>query len=131
MDGPQPLKREDDWVRGNRLELGRRLADADPVSDTHLWAQLYLGDAAVKLMRGVADARDIAKVMGYVIAQCEQDVQNGARELLAMEDTSTAEYRKLHFDTRVSAGILNRINQLVRDGQQAAALIEQQPTHGD
>lgn len=131
MDGPQPLKREDEWVRGNRLELGRRIAQADPAGDTQLWAQLYLGDAAVKLMRGVADTHDIGKVLGYVIAQCEQDVQNGARSLLAMEDTGSAEYRKLHFDTRVSAGILNRINQLVRDGQQAAALIEQQPTQGD
>lgn len=125
MDGPQPLKKEDDWVRGNQLELGRRIASADANSDAPLWDMLYLGTAAVRLMKGIATAEEVGKVMGAVIAQCEIDVQAGSRALLAMPDPTTAEYRTMHFNTRVSAAILNRINQLVRDSQQAAEAIEQ------
>lgn len=125
MDGPQPLKKEDDWVRGSGLELGRRIAHADAHGDAPLWDMLYLGTAAVRLMKGIASADEVGKVMGMVIAQCEMDVQAGSRALLAMPDPTTAEYRTLHFNTRVSAAILNRINQLVRDSQQAADAIEQ------
>lgn len=128
MDGPQPLKREDDWVRGSGMELGRRIGRADPDGDHSLWDQLYLGTAAVRLMKGIATADEVGKLMGQVIAQCELDVQRGSRELLAMPDPRSEEYRTLHFNTRVSAAILNRINQLVRDGQQAATDIEQRDT---
>lgn len=131
MSGPLPLKPEDDWVRGNQIELGRRISEADPDDSPLLWEQLYLGQAAMSLMRGVATRQEIAKVMGYVIAQCEMDVQQGARDLLAMPDTGSEAYRTLHFNTRVSAGVLNRINQLVRDGQAAADQIEQQPHQGE
>ena len=126
--GPSQLKPEDDWVRGNQLELGRRVADADPNGDRALWSMLYLGQSAIRLMKGVADRKDISQVLGYVIAQCEQDVQAGARALLAMPDTESKEYRELHFNTRVSAAILGRLNQLVEAGMQAAAELESRPT---
>lgn len=130
MEGPRPLKREDDWVRGNQLELGRRISQADPDGDAPLWQQLYLGTAAVRLMKGIASREEIAQVMGMVIAQCEIDVQQGARAMLEYDDPSCPACRKLHFDTRVSAAILSRINQLVRSAQTAADEIEQrdQPT---
>lgn len=117
--GPQPLKKEDDWVRGNQLDLGRRVADADPSGDRVLWSMLYLGQSAVRLMKGIADAKDIGQVMGYIVAQCEQDVQSGARAMLAIEDTTSKEYRDLHFNTRVSAAIIGRLNQLVENGMRA------------
>lgn len=126
--GPQPLKPEDDWVRGNQLELGRRIADADPNGDRALWSMLYLGQSAIRLMKGLADLKDISQVMGYVVAQCEQDVQAGARALLAEPDTTSKRYQELHFNTRVSAAILGRLNQLVEAGMQAASELETRPT---
>jgi hypothetical protein len=123
-EGPSPLKEEDDWVRGNRLQLARQISTAD-VNDDSVWQRLYLGDAAIKLMRGVASNEDVGKVMGYVIASCESDVQRGAKRLLEINDIACKEAQDIHFNTRVSAAILNRINQLMRDGLQAAADIEQ------
>lgn len=121
--GPQPLKPEDDWVRGNALALGRTLADAD-TSDATLWQRLYLGDAAVRVMRGIAETPDVAKVVGYLVACCEIEVQRGSRALLEMSDISTPKARDLHFDIRVAAEIVSRLNQMVRDGMAAAAEIE-------
>lgn len=122
--GPQPLKKEDDWVRGNQLELGRRIADADPNGASALWSMLYLGQSAVRLMKGIGDRKDIGQVMGYIIAQCELDVQRGARDMLSIEDTTSKQYRDLHFNTRVSAAILGRLNQLVEAGMNAASELE-------
>jgi len=130
QQGPQPLKKEDDWVRGNQLELGRRIAEADPSGERALWDNLYLGQSAIRLMKGIATTPEIAKVMGAIIAQCEMDVQRGARELLAIEGTTSPTYRKLHFDTRVSAAILGRLNQLVERGVAASAELESRPSQG-
>lgn len=96
--------------------------------ESALWQRLYLGDAASKIMRGVAERADIAKVMAHMIAQCELDAQASCRALIAESAVDTPAARKAHFDARISAGILGRLNQYINDGFAAANTIN---SHGD
>lgn len=91
--------------------------------ESALWQRLYLGDAASKIMRGVAERTDIAKVMAHMIAQCELDAQAACRAIVAEDALDTVGARKAHFDARISAGILGRMNQYINDGMQAAEAI--------
>lgn len=93
--------------------------------DSSLWQRLYLGDAASKIMRGVAERTDIVKVMAIMIAQCELDTQAACRQLVSEDSLDTAPARKAHFDARISAGILGRLNQYIHDGTLAAEQINQ------
>lgn len=118
---------QDDPLDGYRAPLSAlaHRVEAMDVNDV-LWQRLYLGDAAVKIMRGVAQRAEISKVMAMLIAQCELDTQASCQQMLECTDLSDPKARKAHFDARVSAGILGRINQYVHDGEQAADIINQQ-----
>jgi hypothetical protein len=111
---------QDDPLEGFRAPLAglaRHVEKAAP--DDALWQRLYLGDAASKIMRGVAARVDIAKVLAMMIAQCEVEVQVACNTILDATDLTDPVARKAHFDARVSAAILGRINQYVRDGTRA------------
>lgn len=110
-----------DGYRGTPLGLARQIEDAKP--DSVIWDRLYLGDAAKKIMLGVANRQDIAKVMAHMIAQCELGVQASSRELLTIDDPGSPAGRHQHYLARIEAGILGRMNQLISDGMQAADII--------
>jgi hypothetical protein len=113
----------DDPLEGFRSvrAVAREIEHADP--DSELWGRLYLGDAASKIMRGVANREDITKVMASLIAQCELDTQDSCRTLLEQTSLNDPAALKAHFDARISAGIVGRINQFVRDGFAASEFI--------
>lgn len=120
---------ENDPLDGFRAPLNAVAMQVEQMSpDSALWQRLYLGDAASKIMRGVAERVDIAKVMAHMIAQCELDVQAACRSLIAESDIDSEVARKAHFDARISAGILGRLNQYINDGNAAANTIN---SHGE
>lgn len=117
MDNRDPL----DGFRAPVAQLAAKVEQLPP--EAGLWQRLYLGDAARRIMRGVAERTDIAKVMAMVIAQCEIDVQAACRALVAEPALDSEEARRAHFEARIAAGILGRLNQYITDGQQAAEQI--------
>jgi hypothetical protein len=110
-----------DGFRAPVAAIARQLETLD--DDAPLWQSLYLADAAKGIMRGVAQRKDIAKVMAMMIAQCEMDTQMLCQRLLDCTDLNTEAARKAHFDARISAGILGRLNQYIHDGERAAEAI--------
>lgn len=106
-----------DGFRGSRHAVARQIEHADP--NNELWGRLYLGDAANKIMRGVATRTDIVKVMAMMIAHCELDTQTACKALLECDDPASPEARKAHFDARVSGAILGRLNEYIHDGEAA------------
>lgn len=112
-----------DGFRATVVSVAGHIHAADPNPSNALWQRLYLGDAASKIMRGVAEREDIARVLAMMIAQCELDVQASCRSMIAEEDVTSAASRKAHFDARIAAGILGRMNQYINDGATAAEQI--------
>lgn len=112
-----------DGFRGNVIEMGKNYAKViseDAGQEQQLqFDRIFLGSAALKLMRGVASKREVGLVMGSLIAQCEADLQQSLCELLAEADVTSKKAQELHFDARVSAGIINRLNQMVHDAAEA------------
>jgi hypothetical protein len=120
---------ESDPLDGFRAPLNAVAMQVEQLSpESALWQRLYLGDAASKIMRGVAERTDIAKVMAHMVAQCELDAQAACRALIAESDMQSADARKAHFDARISAEILGRLNQYINDGLTAAHTIN---SHGE
>lgn len=107
-----------DGFRDSSLSLARKVESLKP--DDFLWHRLYLGNAASKLMQGIAERSEIAKVMAVVIAQCEYEVQSNCMKLLKNNDPDSPAAREAHFNARVASGILGKINHLIRDGETAA-----------
>lgn len=117
----------DDPLDGYRAPLGALARQIEGLGDNDsLWQRLYLGDAATKIMRGVAQRAEISKVMAMLIAQCELDTQASCQQLLNCTDLSSPIAQKAHFDARISAGILGRLNQYIHDGELAAEAINSQ-----
>jgi hypothetical protein len=110
-----------DGFRGTPLVLAKKIEHAKP--DDELWDRLYLGDAAKKIMLGVASSKDIAKVMANMIAQCEVGVQQSAKNLLTIDDPGSPEGRQQHLLAKIEASILGRMNQLINEGIVAADAI--------
>jgi hypothetical protein len=118
---------ENDPLDGYRAPLSAVARHVERANDNDsLWQRLYLGDAASRMMRGVAKREDISKVMAMMIAQCELDTQASCQQILDCTDLSDPKARKAHFDARVSAGILGRLNQYINDGERAGEVINSQ-----
>lgn len=104
-----------DGYRGNPVAQARKLVEASDKADSQVWDRIYVGGAALQLMQGIAHRNDIKLVIATVIAQCEMDIQEETRNLLFQSDPSSPEAREAHFNARVAVGIVNRLNQMVRD----------------
>lgn len=122
-----------EWWKGNMAGERARLARAMELNDYdatlhQIVDQMYLGDAALKLMQGVGSRKDIGHVMGEVIMRCENELRENTIALLALTDSRSDEAQQLHFECRVCAGIISHINQLVREANDAA---DQYTNQGD
>lgn len=95
-----------------------------------VWDRIYVGGAALKLMQGIASIPDIQLVIATVIAQCDMDVQEETVKFLSESDPTSPAARDAHFNARVAVGIVNRLNQLVRDSVVLAAHIND-PSRGN
>lgn len=118
-----------EWASGNSIELRTRIAramDGGPSDLSMLFEAAYLGDAAAKLVAGVASKANVADVMAALIVQCEADVRDKAKALLTMEDTASTKYRQIQFEARVAAGMLTFVNNLISAGIQAGEQINDQ-----
>lgn len=112
-----------DGYRGNPIATARKIVQATDKPDAQVWDRIYVGGAALNLMQGIATIPEIQLVIATVIAQCDMDVQESTRQFLAQPDPSSEEARKHHFNARVSVGIINRLNQMVRDAAQLGAMV--------
>ncbi len=110
-----------DGYRGNVVEFARSVVRESSKPDSILWDRVYVGSAALKLMNGVASREDITQVMARVVAQCELDIQQSCKEFIAEVDPGSPKARKAHFEARVSASIVGRLNQMVADAVAAEA----------
>lgn len=91
-----------------------------PSENGELFQRMYLGDIALSIMQGLGTNESARELIANLIAYSEQEVQRLATHLVRMESLDSEEARRLHFEARVSAAILGRINQFVRDGHAAA-----------
>jgi hypothetical protein len=118
---------EHDVLDGYRAPLSAVARQVEQIGDNDsLWQRLYLGDAASKIMRGIAKQQEVGKVMAMLIAQCELDTQSLCQQIIACDSLDTPEARHAHFNARISAGILGRLNQYISDGERAAEQINSQ-----
>lgn len=111
-----------DGYRSNALLLGSKINKASS-EDGELFQRMYLGDIALSIMQGMGTDGGARELVANLIALSEQDVQQLAARLVKLPSLDCEEARKLHFEARVSAAILGRINQFVRDGHSAAMLL--------
>lgn len=108
-----------DGFRGNVTQFARQVVAESGRPDAELWGRMYVGSAALRLMQGIASREDITMVMARMVAQCEMDVQQSCTEFIQATDPDSPAARKAHFEARVSAAIVGRINQFVQDAQAA------------
>jgi hypothetical protein len=90
---------------------------------------LYLGQAALRLMRGAARKEDVEAVLCHLIAEMEIEVQSCASTLFAASDLNSKDAQDAHFRGRVAASILHRFNQCIAAGEEAAAIIREEYDH--
>lgn len=107
--------------RSNALLMGAKIAK--PSENGELFQRMYLGDIALSIMQGLGNNDSARELVANLIAYSEQEVQQLAARLVKLDSLDCEEARQLHFDARVSAAILGRINQFVRDGHAAAMLL--------
>lgn len=119
-----------DGYRGNPIANARKLVSATDKPDSQVWDRIYVGGAALQLMQGTASIPDIQLVIATVIAQCEMDIQEETRRLLTESDPSSEAARDAHFNARIAVGIVNRLNQMVRDSVALADIIND-PARGN
>lgn len=110
-----------DGFRSNALLMGAKIAK--PSENGELFQRMYLGDIALSIMQGIGTNESARELVANLIAYSEQEVQQLAAQLVKLDTLDTDEARHLHFEARVSAAILGRINQFVRDGHHAAMLL--------
>lgn len=110
-----------DGFRSNALLMGAKIAK--PSENGELFQRMYLGDIALSIMQGIGTNESARELVANLIAYSEQEVQQLAARLVREESLDSDEARKLHFEARVSASILGRINQFVRDGHAAAMIL--------
>lgn len=107
-----------DGFRSNALLMGSKIAK--PSENGELFQRMYLGDIALAIMQGLGNNETARELVANLIAYSEQEVQQLAANLVRLDSLDSEQARRLHFDARVSAAILGRINQFVRDGHAAA-----------
>lgn len=107
-----------DGFRSNAMLMAKKISA--PSENGELFQKMYLGDIALSIMQGLGTDAGARELVANLIAWCEQDVQQMATKLVRLENLDSEEARSLHFEARVSAAILGRINQFVRDGHSAA-----------
>lgn len=93
--------------------------DARRAEELH--ARMLVGTAASRLQATVGTTEDAGRVIGAVIARVEREVQEGMAALLGQTDLGNEAAREMHFNARVAAATLTYLNQMIRDGQRAAA----------
>lgn len=114
-----------DGFRTNPMLLARALSDPKVEKDA-LYHAMYVGDCALRVMTGVASREDAVTLVANLIAHCEVDVQRNLKALLECHDLTDKRAEEAHFDARVSAAILTRLNQFIRDGSGAAMELKSQ-----
>lgn len=110
-----------DGFRANSLLMASKIAK--PSENGELFQRMYLGDIALAIMQGLGNNESARELVANLIAYSEQEVKQLAARLVKLESLDSEEARRLHFEARVSASILGRINQFVRDGHAAAMLL--------
>ena len=118
-----------DWVRGERHDLARHIVDEARANHDALFQTMYVGHAALRIMRGAGQRGDAEAVLAALIAELEIEIQNCASDLLAATDLSAAQVSEVHFRGRVAASILHRFNTLISAGRQAAAIYQEDQDH--
>lgn len=110
-----------DGFRSNALLMGAKVAK--PSENGELFQRMYLGDIALAIMQGLGNNDSARELVANLIAYSEQEVQQLAARLVKLQSLDCEEAKQLHFEARVSASILGRINQFVRDGHTAAMIL--------
>ena len=118
-----------DWVRGERHDLARHIVDEARANRDALFQTMYVGQAALRIMRGAGQRGDAEAVLAALIADLEIEIQNCASDLLAAADLAHAGVRETHFRGRVAASILHRFNTLIAAGRQAVAIHQEDQDH--
>lgn len=121
------------WVRGTGGERARieQALDEDLRNGRDAtFRTLYIGQAALRLMRGIAVKGDVESVMLRLISDLELEVQECATALFGSNDLHSEQARDAHFKGRVAASILHRLNICIASGQEAADSINEEFNHG-
>ena len=104
--------------RTNPLLLAPKIGR--PQDNKELFQAMYVGDIALSVMQGLATNESAAELVANLIAVCEVEVRQYMQRLLECENLDSKEARDIHFEARVSAAVLTKLNKMVRDGHSAA-----------
>lgn len=94
------------------------------------YRRMLLGVAAEKAQAGMAEGNDNSQVLGALISHAEDDAMAAMRELLSIDDLSSAPAREAHYAARVAAGVVSYVNDMIRDGIRASIEITEEQTEG-
>lgn len=117
------------WFHGTgedqRLQLRREIQEGSVTGDQALFDNMFIGVTALQLMRGVMDFKQAPLVLAQMVADCELEIRQESMTMLGEFDSGSPAARAAHFNARVAAGIIGRLNEYIRRGQAAEEYVNQ------